>query len=58
MDSDRDPLEYEHLVLSLDLPHHVGVEAVPIEGNLTRSQRAEEGAQQSGTRRCDQIVEG
>ena len=35
-----DPLEHEHLILSLYLPNGTGVEAVLVEGNLTRCQRA------------------
>lgn len=53
-----DPLEYENLVLRLYLANGIGVETVLVEGNLTRCQRASEGAQQSPTSRCDYIVEG
>jgi hypothetical protein len=52
-----DPLAHEHLVLGLYLTRHVGVEALPVEGNLTRYQRAGKGAEQSGAGCCDQVVE-
>ena len=53
-----DPLYHEYLVFRLYLPDRVGVETVLIEGNLTRCQRACEGAQQSATSRRDQVIEG
>ncbi len=40
MKSDRDPLEHKHVVLCLYLPYHLCIEAILIEGNLTRCQRA------------------
>ena len=49
-----DPLENKHLVRCLYLPHRVGVEV--LEGNLTRCQRAPEGAEQSPTRCGYQVV--
>ena len=53
-----DPLEYEDLVLRLYFTDGIGVEALLLEGNLTRCQRASEGAQQSATSRRDQVIEG
>ncbi len=52
----RDPLDDEHLVIGLYLPHRVGVE--PVEGNLTRYQRASKGSEQSPTCSGYQVVEG
>jgi hypothetical protein len=49
-----DPPKNKHLVLRLYLPHRVGVEV--LEGNLTRYQRAPEGAEQSPTRCGYQVV--
>ena len=40
MKSDRDPLEHKHFVLCLYLPYHLCIEAILIEGNLARCQRA------------------
>jgi hypothetical protein len=54
VESCSDPLEHEHLVLGLYLPDGIGIEAVLIEGNLTRCQRAGKGAEQSATGRRDQ----
>ena len=52
-----DPLDHQHLVLGLYLSHGVGVEALPVEGNLTRCQRAGKGAEQSAAGRRNQVVE-
>jgi len=41
----RDPLDHQHLVLGLYLPHRVGVKAIVIERDLTRRQRARKGAE-------------
>ncbi len=40
-----DPLDDEYLIFRLNLPYGVGVET--FKGNLTRCQRAPEGAKQS-----------
>ena len=40
VDSVSNPLENKNLVLGFYLPNRVGVEAVFVEGNLTRCQRA------------------
>ncbi len=48
-------LEDENLVLRLYLPHGVGVEV--IEGDLTRCQRAPEGAEQSAARCGYQVIQ-
>jgi hypothetical protein len=53
-----DPLDHQHLALILYLPYGVGVEAVFVEGDLTRRQRAGKSAEQSPASRRDQIVEG
>jgi hypothetical protein len=53
-----DPLEYEDLVLRLYLTDGIGVETLLLEGNLTRCQRASEGAEKSATSRGDQVIEG
>jgi hypothetical protein len=53
-----DPLEYKNLALRLYFTDSIGVEAIFVEGNLTRCQRASKGAEQSATSRCDHIVEG
>ena len=53
-----DPLEYEDLVLRFYLSYGIGVEAVLVKRYLTRCQRAREGAQQSATCRCDQVIDG
>ena len=57
VESDRDSLGHEHFVLCFYLSYHVGVEAVLVEGNLTRCQRASEGTKQSATSCCDQVIE-
>ena len=49
------PLDNEDFAFGLYLPHRVGVEIV--KRNLTRCQRAPEGAEQSPTRSCYQIVQ-
>ena len=46
-----DPLDHQHLVLGLYLPHRLGVEV--LEGNLTRCQRASKGPEQSPSGRGD-----
>jgi hypothetical protein len=46
-----DPLDHQHLVLGLYLPDGVGVEALLVEGKLTRCQRAGKGAEQSAAGR-------
>ena len=48
------PLDNEDFALGLYLPHRVGAEI--FEGNLTRCQRAPEGAEQSPTRCGYQVV--
>jgi len=53
-----DPLDHQHLALGLYLPDRVGVEAIYIERNLTRCQRARKGAEQSPAGRRDQVIEG
>jgi hypothetical protein len=58
MESLLDPLKYEDLVLRLYLTDGIGVEALLLEGNLTRCQRASEGTEQSATSRCNQVIEG
>jgi hypothetical protein len=50
-----DPLDYQHLVLDLDLPDRLGVKA--LERYLTRYQRARKGSEQSAARRRDNVVE-
>jgi hypothetical protein len=40
-----DPLDHEHLALDLYLSDGIGVEAIFIEGDLTRHQRAGKGAE-------------
>ncbi len=58
VEGDRDPLTHEHLVLSVYLLDSVGIEAVFVEGNLTRRQRAGKGAEQSAAGRHHQVIEG
>jgi hypothetical protein len=58
MQSDCDSLDDKHLVLCLYLPHHVCIEAIFVEGNLTRCQRAFESAEQSAARSCNYVIEG
>jgi len=53
-----DPLEYEDLVLRLYLTDGIGVETLLLEGNVTRCQRASEGAEKSAASRRDQVIEG
>ena len=53
-----DPLEYEDLVLRLYLTDGIAVKALLLEGNVTRCQRASEGAEKSATGRGDQVIEG
>ena len=53
MESLLDPLEHEHFIFRLYLSNGVGVEAVPVKRNVTRRQRAGEGAQESAARCCD-----
>jgi hypothetical protein len=48
-----DPLNRQHLAIGLYLADRVGVEAVFVEVNLTRCQRAREGAEQSPPGRRD-----
>ena len=50
------PSDNEDLVLRLYLSQRVAVEI--LEGNLTRCQRASKGAEQSPTRRRDEVVDG
>jgi hypothetical protein len=50
-------LTTSHLVLGLYLPHGVGVEALPVEGNMARCQRAGKGAEQSAAGCRNQVVE-
>jgi hypothetical protein len=57
MESLLDPLEHEHFIFRLYLSNRVSVEALPVKGNLTRCQRAGEGAEQSAARCCDQVIE-
>jgi len=45
MKSDCDSLDHKYFVLCLYLPYHVCIEALLIKGNLTRCQRAFEGAE-------------
>jgi hypothetical protein len=45
MQSDRYPLNHKHPILRLYLPYHVCIEPILVEGNLTRCQRAFEGAE-------------
>ncbi len=52
------PLNNEHLVLGLYLPNGLGIETILVERNVTRRQRAGEGAKQSPTGRRDQVVQG
>lgn len=52
-----DPLDHQHLVLGLYLLHGVGVEALLVEGNVTRCQRASEGPKQSAAGCRNQVVE-
>jgi hypothetical protein len=52
-----DPLDHQNLALSLYLTNGVGVEAVFVEGNLTRRQRAGKGAEQSAAGRRYQIIQ-
>ena len=51
-----DPLEYEDLVFRLYLTNGIGVETLLFEGNVTRCQRASEGAEKSATSRRDQVI--
>ncbi len=53
-----DPLDHEHLAPDLDLPDGVGVEAILIEGDLTRRQRAGKSAEQSAAGSSNQVIEG
>jgi hypothetical protein len=53
-----DPLDHQHVALGLYLPDRVGGEAIFIERNLTRCQRARKGAEQSPAGRRDQVIEG
>jgi hypothetical protein len=53
-----DSLDDEPFVLGFYLPYGVGVEAIFVEGDLTRRQRAGKSAEQSSASRRDQIVEG
>lgn len=53
-----DPLEHQNLVLGLYFPHRVGVEAVFLEDDLTRCQRARKGAEQSAAGCGHQVIEG
>jgi hypothetical protein len=52
-----DPLDHEHLAPDLDLPDGVGVEAILIEGDLTRRQRAGKSAQQSAAGSSNQVIQ-
>ena len=51
------PLNDQNLVLGFYLSNGLGIETSRIEGNLTRRQRAGEGAQQSPAGRRDQVVQ-
>jgi hypothetical protein len=52
-----DPLDHEHLAPDLDLPDGVGVEAILIEGDLTRRQRAGKSAEQSAAGSSNQVIQ-
>ncbi len=54
---DRDPLDHEYLSFGLYLPDGVGVEAILIEGDLTRRQRAGKSAEQSPAGSGDQVIQ-
>jgi hypothetical protein len=51
-------LHYEYFTLSFYLPSGVGVEAILIEGDLTRRQRAGKSAEQSAAGSSNQVIEG
>ena len=51
------PLDHEHLALDLYLSDGVGVEAIFVEGDVTRRQRAGKSAEQSATGSSDQVIE-
>jgi hypothetical protein len=55
--ADSDPLDHEHLVLGLDLADRLDLEAVPLNIDLTRVQRAGKRAGQSPTGGGDHVVE-
>ena len=54
---DGDPLDDEHLVLCLDLPHGLRLEVIGLDFDLTRLQRACERSCQSAAGRSDDIVQ-
>ena len=49
---------YEYLTLGFYLPDRVGVEAILVEGNLTRCQRAPKGTEQSPASGRNQVIQG
>jgi hypothetical protein len=53
----RDALDDEHAIVVHDLADRLGLQAVPIRLNVTRLQRASEGAGQSPARGRDDVVE-
>ncbi|MEW6635379.1 MAG: hypothetical protein AB1425_01040 [Actinomycetota bacterium] len=55
MESLPDSLEHQDLAIRFDLPGSIGVET--LEGDSARLQSALEGAEQSATRRGDEVVE-
>ena len=51
------PLDHEHFALDLYLSDGVGVEAIFVEGDVARRQRAGKSAEQSATGSSDQVIE-
>ena len=51
------PLGHEHFALDLYLSDGVGVEAIFVEGDVARRQRAGKSAEQSATGSSDQVIE-
>jgi hypothetical protein len=54
---DVNPLDHEHAVLELDLAGRLSDQSALIRANLTRLQRASEGAGESAARGGDDVVE-
>ncbi len=54
---DRDPLDYEHPVAVEDLPLGNRLELIPVDLDVTRIQRAGEGARQSPAGSGDHVVQ-
>ena len=55
---DVDPLQHQHAAVCFDLATHLRHQLAVARIDVTRLQRASEGAQQSTASRCDHVIDG